>query len=279
MILDEQALDEIIDLLTPLAKSEGERRALLQRCCPALAERVDFDGSTNSFLSRLVGQLAEYGEIKSGSPALAALLESAREQVGTDQQARIDALLAGVYRQALSGCGGRLRYHRIASFEASPLFDPETAILLIDSIRDMDANGGLEPQELLDLKRQYPSYDAVIQSAIEAQAASARRRIVDEQQMQQARTLSLETLICELQGQQAEAVIDRTLIKDQIGDLGASVGLVEAQQFEFSKEQLNCGVRRNLASVRSQLMRYWLMLLFLTLSVGVTVVLHLLSSA
>jgi hypothetical protein len=87
-------LTECATLLSPLLKTEEQRRALLDCCIPAtLTAQIDFDGPASDFAPRLITRLSEHGEIEPGKPALVALLETARARVGLDQQAQIDALI------------------------------------------------------------------------------------------------------------------------------------------------------------------------------------------
>jgi WD40 repeat protein len=92
--LDKRSYQQIIELLTPLMSSEADRRALivLTFVDHPLIERIDFTGATSAFLPNLIDTLHQFGKLEDGRPALWAVLEVAREQVGLDQKHRIDAL-------------------------------------------------------------------------------------------------------------------------------------------------------------------------------------------
>jgi hypothetical protein len=93
--LDTVTCQEIVDLLVPLMKSEGERQALLALALghdSPILRRLDLTGAVEPFLLNLIGVLLEYGEVEPGRQALWVLLEVVRARVGLDRQARIDRL-------------------------------------------------------------------------------------------------------------------------------------------------------------------------------------------
>ncbi|MBN1287649.1 MAG: SUMF1/EgtB/PvdO family nonheme iron enzyme [Anaerolineae bacterium] len=87
-------LNEIIALLSPLMESEADRRALLRSAFlgTSLVDTISYGGATRPFMLNMLITLYHYGEIEPGKQALWRLLEIARDQVGLDKQARIDAL-------------------------------------------------------------------------------------------------------------------------------------------------------------------------------------------
>ena len=93
--LDNSTQHELLALLSPLLEREGFRQPLLAFAlgthCPALAQ-IEWSGAVEPFILRMVGVLARVGEIEPGTQALWKLLETVRERVGLDRQARIDAL-------------------------------------------------------------------------------------------------------------------------------------------------------------------------------------------
>ena len=95
MTLDHATQRELLDLLVPFLNSEGERRALLTHAlgedCPAL-QRIEWGGSAETFVLRMVEALVGFGEVAPGSQALWKLLETVRERVEVDRKARIGAL-------------------------------------------------------------------------------------------------------------------------------------------------------------------------------------------
>jgi hypothetical protein len=97
--LDLTTQRELLALLSPLLQTEDERRALLQLTVGpghALLGRIDFSGAAEPFVLKLIERLSAFGELEPGKQALWAVLEIARDRVGFDQQARIDALRAVV---------------------------------------------------------------------------------------------------------------------------------------------------------------------------------------
>lgn len=92
--LDARSQQHIIDLLTPLMATEQDRRAFLVLTLVdhALLAQIDFTGSTLNFLPSMVEKLYQFGKLDDSRPALWALLEVAREQVGLDEKHQIDAL-------------------------------------------------------------------------------------------------------------------------------------------------------------------------------------------
>jgi hypothetical protein len=93
--LDTPTQQELVALLTPLLDREDDRRPLLAFAlgthCPVLG-RISWRGGAEPFILQVVGELARFGEIEPGKQALWKLLETVRERVGLDRQARIDAL-------------------------------------------------------------------------------------------------------------------------------------------------------------------------------------------
>lgn len=70
------------------------RKALIENAlygCPAL-QKIRWDGPARSFTSQLTRLLDEFGEIEEGKPAIVAVLEEVRAQVGADRQKQIDDL-------------------------------------------------------------------------------------------------------------------------------------------------------------------------------------------
>ncbi len=94
MRLDRNTLNELTDLLAPSMRSESARRALLIEALIdiPLLDQIEYGGSTRTFIINMISRLIDYGELASGQPALWALMETVRAQVGPDKQRRIDAL-------------------------------------------------------------------------------------------------------------------------------------------------------------------------------------------
>lgn len=86
---------QLLDLLAPLLDRSEDRRGLLTLAlgadCPVL-NQIDYSGAVGPFILNMTQQLADFGELRSGTTALWAVLETVREQVGVDRQDRIDRL-------------------------------------------------------------------------------------------------------------------------------------------------------------------------------------------
>ncbi len=95
--LDRQTIQEITDILTRVAliKDKAGRRALMIEAFGLDYQqlRIDFDGETRVFVLNLIDSLNGYGKIETGIPALAVLLETARQHISPTEADRIDALL------------------------------------------------------------------------------------------------------------------------------------------------------------------------------------------
>jgi hypothetical protein len=92
---------EIIDLLNPLMENQLARHALVDAALldEPIVKRIDFSGAAQEFVSRLVTTLDKYGTISTGEPALVALLEALKEQVGFDKRQQIDRLIGALAQQ------------------------------------------------------------------------------------------------------------------------------------------------------------------------------------
>jgi predicted acylesterase/phospholipase RssA len=102
--MEKDLFDQIIEFLTPEMDDAGDRKALIQSALhnsPILG-RIRWDGATRSFTVHLMLLLDQFGEVAPGKPAIVALLEKAREQVGADKQAQVDNLLARLKSSANS---------------------------------------------------------------------------------------------------------------------------------------------------------------------------------
>ena len=88
--------DRIRAVLRPLMATEQSRQARLTRAFhayPGLLDRVATGGETSVFLSHLLQTLRDYGEVEPGMPALRALLESVKDEVGAGDRAKIDQII------------------------------------------------------------------------------------------------------------------------------------------------------------------------------------------
>lgn len=93
--LDSETIQELVELLKPFMEDEQERRPFLIMALgnntPVL-QRINWGGNVEIFTTRMIDQLAGYGEVSPGRQALWILLQYVRSQVGTDRMARIDKL-------------------------------------------------------------------------------------------------------------------------------------------------------------------------------------------
>ena len=88
--------DRVRAVLRPLMATEQSRQARLSRvfhAYPGLLDRVATGGETGVFLSHLLQTLRDYGEVEPGMPALRALLESVKDEVGVSNRERIEEIL------------------------------------------------------------------------------------------------------------------------------------------------------------------------------------------
>ena len=88
--------DRIRAVLRPLMATEQSRQARLSKAFhayPGLLDRVATGGETGVFLSLLLQTLRDYGEVEPGMPALRALLESVKDEIGVSDRERIEEIL------------------------------------------------------------------------------------------------------------------------------------------------------------------------------------------
>lgn len=104
--LDSITLKELVDFFTPLMADEQQRRALLQLAVGSapVYHQIQFGTPANVFTIQMISTLQQFGEITPGRPALVALLEVCRAQVGVNYQPVIEELIAKV--NGLSGVTG-----------------------------------------------------------------------------------------------------------------------------------------------------------------------------
>ena len=101
LTLDNATQLELLALLAPRLQRAEDREGLLALAlgmdCPLLRQ-IEWGGAVEPFILKLLTALARFGEIEPGKQALWKVLESVRHEVGTDLQARIDALAPIVNR-------------------------------------------------------------------------------------------------------------------------------------------------------------------------------------
>ncbi|OYD87527.1 hypothetical protein CDG77_28885 [Nostoc sp. 'Peltigera membranacea cyanobiont' 213] len=124
MSVNSELMQKILHLLRPLMENESQRRGYLFRALGTntpVQYRLAFNTPTNDFIPNLVNELVAYGETSSGKPALCALLEVVREDVGNDIQVQIDNLLEQINT---SQVGNQEPEHILTQvFKTAPLLD------------------------------------------------------------------------------------------------------------------------------------------------------------
>lgn len=88
--------DKIVAALLPEMDDASARKSLVEGALlgSPILRRIQWDGAADTFTKRLTRQLHEFGQVAPGKPAIVALLEEVKGQVGVDRQAQIDVLLA-----------------------------------------------------------------------------------------------------------------------------------------------------------------------------------------
>jgi len=93
--MDKSLFDRIVQALLPEMDDPATRKALIESALygSPILQKIQWDGAARPFTVRLVRQLHEYGEIALGKPALVALLEEVKAQIGEERQKQIDTLI------------------------------------------------------------------------------------------------------------------------------------------------------------------------------------------
>jgi hypothetical protein len=94
--MDQGLASEFIALVERHLSTEGERHAILQKCCTGLLPRLDLTQPAHVFAANAWALLNAYGELKPGKPAVVAFLEELRNNVGVDQIRIIDDLILAI---------------------------------------------------------------------------------------------------------------------------------------------------------------------------------------
>ena len=96
MAISHDRIEQLLPILRPYFRNEHERRAYLIRALgmdtPVL-NRLVMNTPVDTFIPSMVEELVKFGEIAPGKPAVCALLEVIREDVGVDVKSRLDQLL------------------------------------------------------------------------------------------------------------------------------------------------------------------------------------------
>ncbi|MBH8562927.1 NACHT domain-containing protein [Nostoc sp. CENA67] len=97
--LDAKIINELVDILKYFLEYESQRHNFLTLVFGAnhpILQQIDFQGSIINFIPNMVRTLLAYGKSSSGKQALSVLLEYVKQQVGIDEQQRIDRLIANI---------------------------------------------------------------------------------------------------------------------------------------------------------------------------------------
>lgn len=94
--MNRKCFNDIVALLRPYMDVPETRQAILQTAWygSPLLHQVNWTGNPQTFTVLAVRTAIDYGQIEQGVPAIRALLEGLRPQVGYDVQARLDDILS-----------------------------------------------------------------------------------------------------------------------------------------------------------------------------------------
>ena len=97
--LSRKCFQDITSLLTPHMDDEGERKFILTSAWydTPLEYKIKWNGSAQTFTANVVREADKFGQIEKDVPALLALLEGLRPQVGYGVQERIDAIIESCF--------------------------------------------------------------------------------------------------------------------------------------------------------------------------------------
>lgn len=122
MAISTDSIQKLLSLLRPYLRNESERRAYLMRGLGINADALNliWNEPVNTFIPNMVQILVAFGELTPEKPALCALLEVIREDVGVDVKARINELLQQIREELNPG------KHQV--FQSSPeiQFQPQS---------------------------------------------------------------------------------------------------------------------------------------------------------
>lgn len=94
--MDKETFDAVVNLLTPYMGAGNDRRSFIDSALYGndnLIQQIDFSGPAHAFTVSLVRKASDFGTLTSGKPAVVALLEHLRSQVGGNKQEEIDTLI------------------------------------------------------------------------------------------------------------------------------------------------------------------------------------------
>lgn len=93
MKIDRDTYATLQDLLMPYL-GQGQREGIITSafCGSPLLDQIDRSGASSTFTAHLVQTAIRFGDVEAGTPAIIALLDEVKGQVGVDKQRQIDAL-------------------------------------------------------------------------------------------------------------------------------------------------------------------------------------------
>src|SRR5262245_21755289 len=96
--MQKDLFDQIVTLLLPEMDDAGARKSLVESALfgSPILRKIQWDGASDTFTIPLVRQLDDFGQITPGKPAIVALLEAVKGQVGLERQTEIDRLVVGL---------------------------------------------------------------------------------------------------------------------------------------------------------------------------------------
>ena len=102
--MDRNCFNEIVNLLVNYMDVPATRQAILETAWygSPLLQQVNWTGNPQTFTTLAVKKAIDFGQIEKGVPAIRALLEGLRPQVGYDVQEKIDALLSSCFEDTSS---------------------------------------------------------------------------------------------------------------------------------------------------------------------------------
>ncbi|MEJ6486735.1 WD40 repeat domain-containing protein [Nostoc punctiforme UO1] len=102
MAISNNIIQKLLRLLRPLMQSESQRKGYLMRSLgmnTPILNRLVFNQPVDDFITDMLRELVALSETTTGKPALCALLEAIREDVGEDVKVGIDELLQQIKKE------------------------------------------------------------------------------------------------------------------------------------------------------------------------------------
>ncbi|NET08104.1 MAG: hypothetical protein F6K16_26040 [Symploca sp. SIO2B6] len=92
--LDPNLLKDLVSIISPFMEKEDDRRTLLTLALvnTPILQQITYTGSPEAFTVRMVKQLADHGEVRSGELALLALLKEVAAHAGLEKEPLFEEL-------------------------------------------------------------------------------------------------------------------------------------------------------------------------------------------